>query len=92
QLGEQQPTWTCHICNRVLSTRGILHRHIRIHQGAYSVFCHICHKGFMDRTLLNGHLANKHQSAEKGFNCKYCGKKYGYNSHLTQHIKSKHLL
>jgi len=45
----------------------------------------------MDRTRLKGHLAIKHQAAEKSFVCTICEKRYAYKSQLRDHFKIKHL-
>ncbi len=50
--------------------------------------CYVCGKGYIDKHKLKVHL--QYHSDYRGFECKYCGKKFKTNSNQKKHEKDIH--
>ncbi|XP_044731385.1 gastrula zinc finger protein XlCGF57.1-like [Chrysoperla carnea] len=81
---------TCNVCNKELSTRATLLRHMDTHNKnrSFKHQCPICNKGFSDRGNLNKHL-NRHEG-KANYKCEICSKRYYELSALALHNKEKH--
>ena len=79
---------TCHICNKVLSTKASYKRHMNFHQGIYPHRCHVCGKGFAVKGDLRGHEAT--HTNEKEFPCLCCERVFAYKKNLQMHMRKKH--
>ena len=79
---------TCHICNKVLSTKASYKRHMNFHQGIYPHRCSVCGKGFAVKGDLRGHEAT--HTNEKEFPCTGCDRVFAYKKNLQMHMRKKH--
>jgi len=80
---------TCSICNKILSSRGKLKRHINtVHYKLEKCTCDICNKEFAHKGSLNIHIKSVHNRV--GVVCQECGKTVTSNSNLKRHIDAVH--
>ncbi|XP_044744052.1 zinc finger protein 615-like [Chrysoperla carnea] len=81
---------TCNICNKELSTRATLLRHMDIHDTNRSLNyqCKICNKRFYAQENLRKH-ENRHMGKTK-YQCDRCPKKFYVLSALGVHTKTRH--
>ncbi len=87
-LGGSAGDATCHICNKVLSTKASYKRHMNFHQGIYPHRCRVCDKGFAVKGDLRGHEAT--HTNEKEFPCPGCERIFAYKKNLQMHMRKKH--
>ena len=87
---KKSATFSCDLCNKNLTTLGILKRHVRmVHEKIKPAVCDICNKNFISSYHLSRHVRVVHEKI-KPFNCQECGKKFGVKSTLTIHLQFKH--
>ncbi len=79
---------TCHICNKVLSTKASYKRHMNFHRNIYPHRCSVCNKGFAVKGDLRGHEAT--HTNEKEFPCPGCERVFAYKKNLQMHMRKKH--
>ena len=84
-------SFTCELCNIVLSSKAILKRHylVKHSSGEKPFVCDVCGKGFFQKFRLIGHL--RFHTGEKPFSCEHCGKLFTYKCNMQVHIKKWHL-
>lgn len=46
----------CNICNKLLSSKGVLKTHLLIHGERKKYLCSVCGRGFCNNSLLQSHL------------------------------------
>ena len=75
---------TCHICNKVLCSRGNLSKHMILHNTHKPWVCEVCGVGFNTKRDFKHHYMLKH-TYERPFVCELCGKSYVSKRDLTVH-------
>lgn len=78
----------CAICNRKLSSKIALKKHIKTHYRMISYSCNICDKMFGTKKMLDMH--NIEHDETKKIYCLLCGKMYPDKYYLNQHLKMGH--
>ena len=75
----------CHICKKILSSRGNLNKHLVIHDDTKKYNCDHCDAKFNQARDLNTHKMQKH-TGERPHVCKLCGKGFVHKHYLTEHM------
>ncbi|XP_061568642.1 zinc finger protein ZFP2-like [Cololabis saira] len=78
--------FTCSICSKEFSKKGILVEHMKVHTGERPYLCNTCGKAFTKSSSLKRHI-NTH-TGEKPYVCKTCGKSYTQRSNLVIHSRT----
>ncbi|MPC44137.1 B-cell lymphoma 6 [Portunus trituberculatus] len=75
----------CEVCNKKLSSRGNLAKHLIRHRAKKPFECNICHATFnANRDCKNHYL--QHHTTERPNRCQICGKSYVDKSYLLAHM------
>ncbi|KAK8392628.1 hypothetical protein O3P69_014805 [Scylla paramamosain] len=75
----------CEVCNKKLSSRGNLTKHLIRHRAKKPFECNICHATFnANRDCKNHYL--QHHTTERPNHCHICGKSYVDKSYLLAHM------
>ena len=74
----------CWICQKTLSSRKILNRHIKAHTGEKTFPCDHCDKVFVTQSERKNHM--RLLTMEKSFTCNLCGKGFKQQSSLDYHM------
>jgi uncharacterized Zn-finger protein len=74
----------CPICHKVLSSRGSLKSHSKIHSGEKPFAC-FCGKSFRTKDSLTKH--SRVHTGEKPYSCETCGKSFTQNSSWRLHMR-----
>lgn len=77
-------SYTCHYCNKVISTRDFLRKHVKSHLRP-SVKCTKCLIAFDDQKALE-----THECCPNSATCESCGKTYASEARLKAHIYRVH--
>ena len=75
----------CGVCFKVLSSRGALRIHYRVHTGERPFACPECSMAFAKNGDLTRHMRS--HTDERPFQCPTCGKHFRQTSHLKEHAK-----
>lgn len=86
--GPKEEPVECHICNRKLSSKSVLTRHIRVHTGERPHACKYCNKRFKDSYTKAVH-ERIHEGVKKHV-CTICGKGFLEKSYLLKHQRGVH--
>jgi len=78
-------SYSCDICQKVLSSKGTLSKHKLLHSGEKPHQCHLCPAQFIQRRSLTCHVMQKH-SLERPYKCKICNKGFVYSFYLEEHM------
>ena len=76
---------TCHICNKVLSCRGNLSKHLITHRSDKPFKCTTCGLGFNAKRDQQYHYL-QHHTNKRPYNCVVCGKGYVFRHYLLKHM------
>ena len=78
---------TCTDCGKVISSMGVLRRHIQnVHGNDKSNVCNHCGKGFAKSFLLKYHIEQSHSRKT----CEHCGKSLLNGFFLKKHLVFDH--
>ena len=95
---EQQETYQCRLCEKIISTRSHLKRHLEEQHNIFDFntavhtkepvefICQICEKHFKRKTNLERHLTIHSSDGEK-YSCNDCGKQFLSKFNLSRHQK-----
>nr|XP_045624641.1 paternally-expressed gene 3 protein-like isoform X1 [Procambarus clarkii] len=76
---------TCYICNKVLSSRGNLAKHLVLHNLNKPWMCEMCGMGFNAKRDHHHHYLQRHTNERPNI-CKVCGKGYVDSNYLLEHM------
>ena len=79
----ERGNYSCKICNRVLTYKYSLEKHMLLHTGSFPYKCHICSKRFNHKANLDKHLVV--HSGEKPYVCHICSRPFSQKSNLQRH-------
>ena len=77
----------CEFCKKGFVIKDDLQDHIKESHEGNSFVSDVCDKVFEKKKLLIAHYWSFH---EKHFNCKFCGKQFGYEKNLIRHEMTLH--
>merc|ERR1711971_285738 len=77
--------YKCNICNKILSCRGNLNKHMIVHDESKKFECTICQAKFNQQRDLKNHKMQKH-TGERPHICKQCGKGFVHKHYLIEHM------
>ena len=77
----------CDICEKILSEKGNLTRHIKLIHNDNKIYykCEQCDKQFSQNCDLNRHIKNSH-SKDMLYSCEICHKSYKYKHYIKKHM------
>ena len=78
----------CHVCQKKVTTKKILQRHLRIHTNSTLFPCPICSKSFGLKSSLDFHM--KSHDKQKPFKCTICFITFTEKSTAIRHVKKQH--
>ena len=78
--------YRCSECDKKLSLKGSLQRHIRCHTGERPFTCLVCSKNFRRKQHLQEHL--KIHTGEQPHSCSVCGRKFHHKAGTRKHTRS----
>lgn len=78
----------CHICQKKLTSKKILQRHLRVHSNTGRFPCTVCSKTFGLKSSLEFHM--KSHDEHKPFKCKLCFITFTEKSTAIRHLKRQH--
>ncbi|EDV94095.1 zinc finger protein 3 homolog [Drosophila grimshawi] len=81
----RMPLYECKVCNKRLSTAGILKTHMLLHQSETPYQCDKCGKTFKVKAQYKSHLKTRHTDY-KPYKCHLCPKEYPYRESLLTHM------
>ncbi|CAG9572604.1 unnamed protein product [Danaus chrysippus] len=84
---EDKKVYSCNICNKRFTSRGLLLEHRNTHSGARPYECETCGKGFASKYTHQSHVKT-HQARPRPFKCTQCGKSFFTLQNLNQHEKT----
>jgi uncharacterized Zn-finger protein len=76
----------CPICEKVISRKYDLAKHMRVHTGDKPYTCDLCGAVFSSSSNLTSHYRSLH-SGQRPYTCPVCHKGFVWNSHLRFHMK-----
>ena len=76
---------TCQVCQRVLSSRGALAKHLVIHRDQKPFRCDQCHLQFNQNRDLKSHKMQKH-TLQRPHVCGICAKGFVHKFYLMEHM------
>ncbi|KAK4313277.1 hypothetical protein Pmani_015359 [Petrolisthes manimaculis] len=76
---------TCQICNKVLSSRGNLSKHMVLHKEKKPFVCNLCGAEFNAKRDKHHHYL-QHHTKERPNVCHICGKGYVDSNYLHEHM------
>jgi len=79
----ERGNYSCKICNRVLTYKYSLEKHMLLHTASYPYKCQLCSKRFNHKANLDKHLVV--HSGEKPFVCQICARPFSQKSNLQRH-------
>ncbi|XP_031638807.1 zinc finger protein 2-like [Contarinia nasturtii] len=86
QHEDKSSPFECVICNKVMSSKGVLTRHMNVHIGNVSGVCEICGKAFIHQSSLETHMKfHKNIRTKKWPDCPMI---FVTTSHLRQHLQT----
>ncbi|GFY44339.1 hypothetical protein TNIN_78301 [Trichonephila inaurata madagascariensis] len=85
-MNTKEKSFQCGVCEKKLSSKQALVRHMHLHTGTHPYRCSVCWKGFNQSSTLNEHLRT--HSGEKPFHCNMCQKCFSKSSNLNEHIRT----
>lgn len=86
RTGESE--FQCHVCQKKLTSKKILQRHLRLHSNSGLFPCTICSKTFGLKSSLEFHM--KSHDMHKPFKCKICFITFSEKSTAIRHLKKQH--
>ena len=87
---KDRPMFTCTICSKKYTTKGILESHIKQSHTRDVVYqCKECPKSFHLKDSFQKHILYLH-TPEKAHSCKECGKEFAVKGSLTTHVYRIH--
>ncbi|XP_045192768.2 zinc finger protein Xfin-like [Mercenaria mercenaria] len=78
----------CHICHKIMSTKKILNRHLRLHSNSGNFSCHLCSKSFGLKSSLEFHMRT--HDVTKPYKCNACHTTFTEKSTAIRHVKKQH--
>lgn len=91
ERANDQP-FVCSVCQKRLSSKAGLDRHLRIHAREKTFVCKICLKRFSNKAYLNRHL--RVHTGIRPYVCEFCEKSFtskgSLDKHRKIHVKGKH--
>ena len=75
--------YSCKICNRVLTYKYSLEKHILLHTGSFPYKCTLCSKRFNHKANLDKHMVV--HSGLKPYSCHICARPFSQKSNLQRH-------
>ncbi|GFY57320.1 hypothetical protein TNIN_376661 [Trichonephila inaurata madagascariensis] len=82
----KEKTVQCGVCEKKLSSKRTLTKHLHLHTGTHPYRCSVCGKGFSQSSDIKQHM-NTH-TGEKPFHCNMCQKRFTQSSNLNKHMKT----
>ena len=79
----ERGNYSCKICNRVLTYKYSLEKHMLLHTGSFPHKCQLCSKRFNHKANLDKHLVV--HSGEKPYVCQLCSRPFSQKSNLQRH-------
>ena len=79
----ERGNYSCKICNRVLTYKYSLEKHMLLHTGSFPYKCNLCSKRFNHKANLDKHLVV--HSGEKPYVCHICQRPFSQKSNLQRH-------
>ncbi|XP_066932513.1 zinc finger protein 107-like [Clytia hemisphaerica] len=79
----ERGNYSCKICNRVLTYKYSLEKHMLLHTGSFPYKCQLCSKRFNHKANLDKHLVV--HSGEKPYVCHICSRPFSQKSNLQRH-------
>lgn len=79
----ERGNYSCKICNRVLTYKYSLEKHMLLHTGSFPYKCTLCSKRFNHKANLDKHLVV--HSGEKPYSCHICQRPFSQKSNLQRH-------
>lgn len=76
---------TCQVCNKVLSSRGNLSKHMVLHKDKKPFVCNLCGAEFNAKRDKHHHYL-QHHTKERPNVCHICGKGYVDSNYLHEHM------
>ena len=83
KISFDEKLFACSVCNKILSQKSHLDRHMLIHSGLKPYACDICMKTFSQKVHLDKH--SRVHTGEKLFACTICDKRFSQKTHLNIH-------
>lgn len=80
------PRYQCDICNKFLTTAGILKAHKLVHSGVRDFACQFCGKKFALKHQVRAH--ERIHTGEKKYKCSYCPEAFIHHSTFEIHIST----
>ncbi|GFS80405.1 hypothetical protein NPIL_457701 [Nephila pilipes] len=74
------------ICQRILTNKGNLHRHLSTHSREKSFQCEVCQRRFARKQNLLRHMRT--HDGEKPFECEVCQRTFARKQHLFNHMRA----
>ena len=82
----------CHRCDKILSSRNYLYRHLRYHDNIRPYRCRFCGRKYVETGHLYSHIKRRHGNKEP-LKCPLypvCSKTFWLKERLTSHITNSH--
>ncbi|XP_051959955.1 putative transcription factor Ovo-like 1 [Xyrauchen texanus] len=80
--------FSCHVCQKTLSTARMLKRHMKCHSETKRYSCDHCGKGFNDNFDLKRHVRT--HTGVRPYKCTMCAKAFSQRCSLESHLKKIH--
>lgn len=79
----ERGNYSCKICNRVLTYKYSLEKHMLLHTGSFPYKCHLCSKRFNHKANYDKHLIV--HRGDKPYSCHICARPFSQKSNLQRH-------